>query len=302
MTNSATTENVQTTSGLVVSRNAMDGAEVSYIQITNITGGALYQNDGMTPIASGAFITFAQANAGLKFTPAPNLYSPVSSFAFDVQASLSNLVSGLGGGLAHATITVSPVPHAAERDQCQHDREHADERRPGADTQCAGWHDSELLPDQRHQRRDAVPQQRRDRDLQRRFHHSSPGCGWPQVHPGDGTLQPRDQLRLQRASLADSDGSGPGWVCGAGQRDGDGGSDDAERDQCGHEGEHADNQRLGADSQSQRRHGGRILPDHQYHRWNALPKRRHDGDRQQRVHHSSARDRGPQVHAGGEPV
>ena len=69
VSNASTTVNTQTTSGLQISRNAADGSEVTHFQITNITGGSLFQNDGRTAIANNEFITFAQGNAGLKFTP-----------------------------------------------------------------------------------------------------------------------------------------------------------------------------------------------------------------------------------------
>ena len=106
VTNATTPRNVQTTSGLVISRNPADGPEVTHFKITGITSGSLFQNDGVTPIANGQFITFAQGNAGLKFTPALNF---VGNGNFSVQASLSNSDSGLGGGIAAATITVTPT-------------------------------------------------------------------------------------------------------------------------------------------------------------------------------------------------
>src|SRR5262249_3843357 len=106
VTNATTNEDTQTTSGLVISRNAADGSEVTNFKITSITNGTLYQNDGTTPINSGDFITFAQGNAGLKFPPAANFFGTAS---FNVQASLSNSDSGLGGSQVTATITVNPV-------------------------------------------------------------------------------------------------------------------------------------------------------------------------------------------------
>jgi hypothetical protein len=90
----------------VISRNGADGAEVTHFKITGITGGALYLNDGTTPITNGSFITFAQASAGLKFTPAAN---STASGSFQVQASTSAMDAGLGGGVATATITVIAV-------------------------------------------------------------------------------------------------------------------------------------------------------------------------------------------------
>ncbi len=112
VTNAVTKENTQTTSGLVLTPNPNDGTAAAFFQITNITGGTLYQNDGMTAIANNAFITVAQGTAGLKFTPTTNLYSPVTSFSFGAQASTTSAVGGLGGNVVTATITVSPVPHA----------------------------------------------------------------------------------------------------------------------------------------------------------------------------------------------
>lgn len=108
VSSATTNENVQTTIGLVISRSAADGAEVTHFKITNIQNGTLFSNDGVTPIVAGSFITFAQANAGLRFTPAAGLSSPSSAFRFDVQASLSDDDTGLGGATATATITVVP--------------------------------------------------------------------------------------------------------------------------------------------------------------------------------------------------
>jgi CSLREA domain-containing protein len=88
VTPAITNEDTQTNSGLVISRNAADGAEVTHFWIRNITNGTLFKHDGITQINNGNVITFAEGNAGLKFTPAANLYSPATSrFSFDVQGS-----------------------------------------------------------------------------------------------------------------------------------------------------------------------------------------------------------------------
>ena len=79
MTNATTNEDTQTTSGLVISRNAADGAEVTHFKITGITSGTLYKNDGTTQITNGTFITFAEGNAGLKFTPTANYTAAAAS-------------------------------------------------------------------------------------------------------------------------------------------------------------------------------------------------------------------------------
>ena len=104
VTNATTNEDTQTTSGLVISRNAADGAEVTHFKITGITNGTLYKNDGTTQITNGTFITFAEGNAGLKFTPTANFNG---SGSFTVQASTSNGDAGLGGSTVVATITVN---------------------------------------------------------------------------------------------------------------------------------------------------------------------------------------------------
>ena len=105
VTNATTNEDTQSTSGLVISRNAADGAEVTHFKITGITNGTLYKNDGVTQITSGTFITFAEGNAGLKFTPTANFNG---SGSFTIQASTSNGDGGLGGSTVNATITVNP--------------------------------------------------------------------------------------------------------------------------------------------------------------------------------------------------
>jgi CSLREA domain-containing protein len=103
VSNATTSANTQTTSGLVISRNPADGPEVTHFKITGITGGTLFKNNGTTQINNGDFITFAEGNAGLKFTPG------TSNGSFTVQASVSASDAGLGGGTATATITVNPL-------------------------------------------------------------------------------------------------------------------------------------------------------------------------------------------------
>jgi hypothetical protein len=111
VTSATTLEDTQTTSGLVVGRNALDGPEVTHFKITAITNGTLYQHDGTTPIADGAFITVAQGTAGLRFTPAANLFSPGTAFSFVVQGATDASGSGLSTGTT-ATITVTQVNDA----------------------------------------------------------------------------------------------------------------------------------------------------------------------------------------------
>jgi PKD repeat protein len=104
VTNAATTVNTQTTSGLVITKNAGSGPEVTHYRITSITGGTLYKNDGVTAINNGDFITAAEGAAGLKFTPANNSITPGRFF---VQASSSATAAGLGGGTIAASISIT---------------------------------------------------------------------------------------------------------------------------------------------------------------------------------------------------
>ncbi len=108
MTNATTTDNSQTTSGLVITPNAADTAFVTNFQITNITGGTLFLNNGTTQVTNGEFITVAQGAAGLKFTPTAN---STASGGFTVQESTSATTAGLGGPTATATIAVNLVLH-----------------------------------------------------------------------------------------------------------------------------------------------------------------------------------------------
>ena len=72
----------------------------------------MYLSDGVTIVAEGSFISFAEGLAGLKFTPALN---SVADGHFTVQASVSADDSGLGGETVSATITVNPVNDAPVR-------------------------------------------------------------------------------------------------------------------------------------------------------------------------------------------
>ena len=111
VTPATTDEDTQTSSGLVISRNAADGAEVTHFKITNILNGTLFKSDGNTQIANGSFITFAEGNAGLKFMPAANLSSPATTSSFNAQSSHDVTGTGLSTATP-ASITVNPVADA----------------------------------------------------------------------------------------------------------------------------------------------------------------------------------------------
>ena len=103
VSDATTTENTQTTSGLVITPSAGDADVVNNFQITNIIGGSLFLNDGTTPVTDGQFITVAQGAAGLKFTPTTGSQA---NGAFTIQESTTAGATGLIGAAATATITL----------------------------------------------------------------------------------------------------------------------------------------------------------------------------------------------------
>ncbi|MBF0187511.1 MAG: cadherin domain-containing protein [Magnetococcales bacterium] len=93
--------------GIVISRNANDGTEVTHFKISNIVGGTLYKNDGTTAISDGSYITFDEGNAGVKFTPSSNRTTAAS---FQVQSSEDgSTVSAQSTTAATSTITITAV-------------------------------------------------------------------------------------------------------------------------------------------------------------------------------------------------
>jgi hypothetical protein len=97
-------------------RNSVDGPEVTHFKITSITNGRLFQHDGTTPIINGGVITLAQGQAGLKFTPDANLFSPASSFFLTVQAGIGDsdesfspafVTAGIDVGCSSANLVVT---------------------------------------------------------------------------------------------------------------------------------------------------------------------------------------------------
>ncbi len=104
ITPAAMTLNRITMCGLVASRNTVDGAEVTHFKVTNIVNGTLYLHDGLTVVPNGWFLTFAQANAGLRFKPATGFCGTAT---FDLRASLSATDAGLGGSVVKGQILVT---------------------------------------------------------------------------------------------------------------------------------------------------------------------------------------------------
>jgi hypothetical protein len=97
--------NQQTTYGLAINPSGLDGPEVTHFHITNIANGTLYQNDGITPISEGQFITVAQGGLGLKFTPA---LDSLETGYFYVQGAIGPSVGQIGAGVFFFIYVLSP--------------------------------------------------------------------------------------------------------------------------------------------------------------------------------------------------
>ncbi len=110
VTSTTTNEDTMSSTGLVITRNAADGAEVAYFKITGLTQGRLFLADGVTAVSDGSFITAADGAAGLKYQPSTNFNGTAS---FTLRASTTASDDGLGGGSVQANIVVTPVNDAA---------------------------------------------------------------------------------------------------------------------------------------------------------------------------------------------
>lgn len=109
VTSATTLEDTMSTSGLVISRGAGNGAEVTHFKITSLGTGALRLADGTTGVSVGQFITAAQGAAGLRFVPNADDNGTVS---VGVAASLSSSDAGISNAPATASVTVTPVNDA----------------------------------------------------------------------------------------------------------------------------------------------------------------------------------------------
>ncbi|MCE7992289.1 MAG: T9SS type A sorting domain-containing protein [Roseivirga sp.] len=115
-TNATTTYGSQTNSGLVITKNEVDGPEVSHFQVTEILNGSLYLNNGTDQINAGEFVTFDQAVNGLKFTP---LSAGVGSFK--IQASTEGSSTGLGGDKQQIIININKAAITVTADDLNKD-------------------------------------------------------------------------------------------------------------------------------------------------------------------------------------
>lgn len=110
VTNTVTAEDTKSTSGLEITADNSNGVTTNFYRISEITGGALFRNDGTTPIANNSFIPAAEGLAGLKFMPNAH-ENGTSGFGFQVQAATLADGSGLSGKVP-ASITVTEVNDA----------------------------------------------------------------------------------------------------------------------------------------------------------------------------------------------
>lgn len=113
VTATTTNEDVQSTTGLAITKSPNDGAETTHFKVSNITGVSLSKSpgDGGGAINNGDFITLSEGGNGLRFLPGQDLNDSNATFTFDVQASLDNSGTGLSG-VVQASISVTAVNDA----------------------------------------------------------------------------------------------------------------------------------------------------------------------------------------------
>jgi len=103
--NIVTNENTQS-GAIVLDRSTNDGVEVTHFKITGISNGTLFHTDGTTAINNGDYITVAQGQAGLKFTPSAN---SIAAGSFDVESSENGVTVAAQSGKSSTTISITPV-------------------------------------------------------------------------------------------------------------------------------------------------------------------------------------------------
>ncbi len=110
LTAANTDEDNLNSSGLVITANTADGGLTTHYKITEILNGTLYQNDGVTAILAGDFITKNQGAAGLKFLPAANLHDGNTTiFGFAAQAAVGTNNADLRGTAQSTFVTVNSI-------------------------------------------------------------------------------------------------------------------------------------------------------------------------------------------------
>jgi hypothetical protein len=118
---------------IVIDRNASDGAEVTHFRISGITNGTLYLADGTTQINNGDYITVAQGQAGVRFTPAENT-SADGSFA--AESSEDGATVSVQSDVATSMITVTaPPPDVPEEEKDPEEEEETEEETTEEETE-----------------------------------------------------------------------------------------------------------------------------------------------------------------------
>ena len=136
VTGSTTSEDVKTTTGLVITRNAADGNEVPFYKITNITHGTLFQNDGTTEIlAARSSRSRTEARAWSSLPTADYFGARPSTCKLDEQQR--RRPGWLGRDGKHRGRRRG---RHAERHQRDHARGHADDIGPGDQPKCRRQH------------------------------------------------------------------------------------------------------------------------------------------------------------------
>lgn len=108
---------------IFVTRNAADGAEVTHFRISGISGGTLSLADGVTQVNNGDFISVAQGQAGLKFSPNSGSVAPGS---FQAEASEDGLTVAAQSSAATATITVTRPSQQPDKPAEENKKEQAE--------------------------------------------------------------------------------------------------------------------------------------------------------------------------------
>ncbi|WP_130471927.1 hypothetical protein [Candidatus Magnetaquicoccus inordinatus] len=96
---------------ITITRSGNDGSELTYYQISAISGGTLYSDAGYSStISNGDFIASGGATTNLYFRPTSNRNSTTGgNGSFTVQAATGNGSSYLGGSTATSTITLTAI-------------------------------------------------------------------------------------------------------------------------------------------------------------------------------------------------
>ncbi|NOQ41786.1 MAG: tandem-95 repeat protein, partial [Desulfuromusa sp.] len=91
---------------IVISRHAADGAEVTHFRISGINGGSLSLANGVTQVNNGDYISVAEGQAGLRFTPT----DAAAEGSFQVESSEDGVTVATQSGRATSTIRITALP------------------------------------------------------------------------------------------------------------------------------------------------------------------------------------------------